>query len=176
MSHVAKCLNDPLCPRATKGSFYAFGVSGAEDLRPPLQSWLKPVAHRAPKELHLHPASFRFDIVLLAPSDSHHSVTHSFTLYSLAFCFFSLQRPPRSHPWHSIVPESEKYSTGGMQVVLYHNANQTSLKLGKHTQIKLLFTCRKWPGYFLLIQFSPKVAFPHSTWSPQLWVSNSNNR
>lgn len=47
-------------------------------------------------------------------------------------------------------------------------------QLGKRTQLTI-FTCRKWLGYFSQIQFPPQAAFPHPTWSPQLWVSYSKD-
>lgn len=58
-------INDVLLS-LTQSSVHASAVSGTEDLCPSLRPWLEPFSHRASKELHLHPASIRLDIVLLA--------------------------------------------------------------------------------------------------------------
>lgn len=80
--------------RLTQGSVDALGFSGAEDLRPSLQSCLKPFPHRTSKELHFYSASFRFDIVLLPPFNCHHSTAAPSPEYSLVFFAFSVYSGP----------------------------------------------------------------------------------
>lgn len=46
------------------GTTTVFVPSGAEDLHPSLQPWLRSVPHRTAEELHLYPTSFRFISVL----------------------------------------------------------------------------------------------------------------
>lgn len=113
--------------RVSVGSVLASGVSGAEDFCPPLWSWVQPFPHRTQKELHLHPASIRLDFSHLCVQLSLFCCCHRSYIFTLGnFYLISLQRPSWSHPWHSIIWESEEYSTGTTWVVLYFHLNIVS--------------------------------------------------
>lgn len=100
-----------LFPHSSRDS----GASGAEDLRPSLWPWIKPFPHRTSKEFHLHSASIRLDFGLL--------LEDAIPLgpeYHRCLSLLSLQRPARSHPRHSSVPESKNHSTGKKEVWFHH--------------------------------------------------------
>lgn len=60
--HRAMCFSPSFLIRL--GTTKIFAPSGAEDLHPSLQPWLRSVPHRTAEELHLYPTSFRFISVL----------------------------------------------------------------------------------------------------------------
>lgn len=115
-----------VCMGTTKVFVSVSLTLGAEDLCPSLQPWVRPVPHRTAKELHLHPASFRFIVVLQWSQDSC-CLAPAALSPSLSFWWTSFQWPSWSNPWHSIVPESEKHSAGKRQVISMWEGSEMSL-------------------------------------------------